>query len=475
MVAISSSRVRPETRLWRIVAAFSGVGLGVAAGLAGLSIFAALAIGGDAPAPSLPAGRLIDAAHVPPLLRAAGERVQLRYDVYCAPVADDPDTGCDASGTAYVRPGSEGAFRAVPLRFDAAAAEGRYVADVPADVAADADGFSYYAVLRNDRSGASLTLPAGGADAPQRSLPLGRAVEVELGPHVFGGVRAAAERVFSASWGHAQDAVGLLGGRQTAPVGPASFDVDDRGRLTLLDQVNRRLLRVDARGAAPSAVPLEITSAAADLAVDDDGTAYVLESGAADPGPELRTFTPDGRLRALERLAERTASQIRLGPSGPVVKQYPGEQWLPAVEGGVPLDRATQARHGSPARPLQDGREVTVLRAGNDVRLALSGGDGPRRTWVVHSGTPVAEVQLVEPLGNRLAVVLRLYTDDRDEFEALVLGPKGVERRFSLASADWAETAPLSRFRLAGGSLYQLGSTPAGVHVDRFDLDGVQR
>jgi hypothetical protein len=42
---------------------------------------------------------------------------------------------------------------------------------------------------------------------------------------------------------------------------------------------------------------------------------------------------------------------------------------------------------------------------------------------------------------------------------------------FSVASADWAETAPLSRFRLRGSGLYQLGSTPGGLFVDRFDLE----
>jgi hypothetical protein len=66
---------------------------------------------------------------------------------------------------------------------------------------------------------------------------------------------------------------------------------------------------------------------------------------------------------------------------------------------------------------------------------------------------------------------VRVYTDDLSEFVGLVLGPKGIVHSFSLASADWAETAPLSRFRLVGSSLYQLGSTPAGLFVDRFRLE----
>ena len=70
-----------------------------------------------------------------------------------------------------------------------------------------------------------------------------------------------------------------------------------------------------------------------------------------------------------------------------------------------------------------------------------------------------------------LIVVARVYTDTQDEFVALVLGPAGLERRFALDSADWAETAPLSRFRLRGAALFQLGSTPQRVFVDRFDLE----
>jgi hypothetical protein len=87
------------------------------------------------------------------------------------------------------------------------------------------------------------------------------------------------------------------------------------------------------------------------------------------------------------------------------------------------------------------------------------------------SDTSLAEVQLAEPLGSGLVVVVRVYTDTDDEFVALVLGPRGLVLRASLASADWAESAPLSRFRLAGSSLYQLGSTEAGLFVDRYDLE----
>ena len=52
-----------------------------------------------------------------------------------------------------------------------------------------------------------------------------------------------------------------------------------------------------------------------------------------------------------------------------------------------------------------------------------------------------------------------------------MLDDHGVAKRFSVDSTAWAETAPLARFRLRGSALYELGSTSAGVFVDRYDLE----
>jgi hypothetical protein len=112
-----------------------------------------------------------------------------------------------------------------------------------------------------------------------------------------------------------------------------------------------------------------------------------------------------------------------------------------------------------------------VLRRGNEIRLALTGANGVRRSWRVTSDDPIAEIQLAEPHGSNLIVVARVYSDRQDEFLVLVLGSKGLARSFAVDSVDWAETAALSRFRLAGSSLYRLGSTPSAVFVDRFDLE----
>src|SRR5262249_53543531 len=139
--------------------------------------------------------RLIDATHVPPVLTMPGELVTLRYDIYCPPPDGSKTDDCDAAGTVYVRAGDSGPFRALPLAPDRRAAEGRWAARVAAAIAGTRAGFTYYAVVRNRATGASLTVPDGGAAAPQRSYPMGSPVVVDLGAHAFGRTRAAAGRV----------------------------------------------------------------------------------------------------------------------------------------------------------------------------------------------------------------------------------------------------------------------------------------
>lgn len=112
-----------------------------------------------------------------------------------------------------------------------------------------------------------------------------------------------------------------------------------------------------------------------------------------------------------------------------------------------------------------------MLRTGNEIRIAHTGPQGSRRSWVVRSETPLGEVQLAEQFGGRLIVVVRAYTDAEAEFDVIVLDGRGLAGRFSVSAPEWAEAAPLGRFRLAGQSLYRLGSTEKGPFIDRFDLE----
>ena len=449
----------------------AALGAAVVAATAGTA-FTFLVAGAGAYQGSGEAKAAIDATHLPPLLTLAGEPVELRYDIYCIPAGEDSNASpCDAGGTVFVRPGTRGTFRELPLHVDETADEGRYVAVVPREMASATEGFTYYAVLESQVAGMTMMLPTGGGSAPQRSVPLSEPVEIALGAHVFGATRTADARILETGWGDGSTEVGLENGRNLPPIGASSFDVDGRRTVHLLDQVHRRVFRWSADRSGPVAVPVAIDGTIADLAVAPDGTMHVLESARAGRGPVLRSFGAAGERRGMVEIAERTASQVRVGPRGPIVLQQPSGQWMPVALEGKVVSESTQKAGGRPGRALPGGGEVVVLRRDSEIRALVSRANGERRSWRVTSATPVAEVQLAEPLGPHLVLVIRMYSDRNDEFVALVLGQDGLVRMVSMSSADWGETAPLSRFRLVGSSLYQLGSTSAGVFVDRYELE----
>lgn len=448
------------------IRSLAGGAAGIAAGVCG---GIALTTGSAGNPASAPAAAPIDAGHLPPVLTLPGEPVRLRYAIICAPREDGRP--CDGSGEVYLRPGRSGPFQRLALRRGDDSAAGRYYADVPVEVASSPDGFSYYAVLRDDSTGAETTVPSGGAAAPQRSFRVPNAVEIELGRHSFGHTRSPDARVVGASWGSALGRVGLAGSRELGFTGPSAFDVADDGTVTLLDQVNGRLERWW-HGRA-SATPVEVGPGLADLDIEPDGTANVLEPpDRLTPVPILRRFDPAGKLKWAQRLSDRTWSKLAEGPAGPVVLQEPSEQWLPLAVDGAPLDRPSQAARARPGNAGRRGREVVVERVdAGELRLAELAAERVHRGWRIQSSTPLGEVQLAEAIGDRLVVVIKAYTDNESEYVLLVLGPSGVRQRLALAATEWAEGAPLARFRLAGGSLYQLGSTPAGAFVVRFDLE----
>jgi hypothetical protein len=452
------------------IRSLAGGAAGIAAGVLGGIALTSVAAG---PVASEPARQLLDAAHVPPALTLPGEPIRLRYAIVCA-VRQDARP-CDGSGEVFVRSGQTGPFRALTLHRGEDSVEGRYFVDLPREVASAREGFSYYAVLRDDTSGETLTVPSGGALAPQRSRPLLNAVRVDLGRHEFGRTRVRDARVVSAPWGAGRGEAGLEGSRELGFVGPSAFDVARDGAVTLLDQVNRRLQRW-LGGEPTTTTPVSVSGGLADFAVEPDGTVDVLEPPTRVTGASvLRRFDRDGLLTFAQRLSDRTWSKLILGPGGPVVQQVPSEQWLPVAAGGAALDRAGQARAGTTGRPLPQGRELVVARVGaGELRVAEVAGHAIVRAWRITSATPLGEVQLAEQLGKRFVVVLKIYTEAQDEFVAVVVDDRGLVERFSLDATGWAEAAPLARFRLVGGSLFQLGSTPAGVFVDRFDLEVIR-
>jgi hypothetical protein len=436
----------------------AGGAAGIAAGVIGGVVVTSVSTAGPTP---VAGGRaLIDATHVPPVLTVRDEPIRLRYGLVCTPRADG--LPCDGSGTVYLRAGQSGPFHPYALQRGDESKDGRYYLDVPTEIEGSPDGFSYYANLRDDATGATVSLPSGGADAPQLSLPLGEPVMVALGRHPFGEVRDPDARAAEAGWGSQPDQVGLAGSRELGYTGPSSFDVEPDGTVDLLDSVNERVLRWS-RGRIeriPVAGRLEL----ADFAAEADGGFDVL-----DDAGTVRSLRADGSQRWAQKLADRTWAKLDRGPT---VLEQPSEQWMPLAESGVPLSRAEQKRAAHTPKPLANGHALLLDRVGDgELRVAELRGGLPLHTWRITSETALGEVQLAESHGNGVVVVMRAYTDDRDEFVVLVLGARGLVQRFSVASGSWTETAPLARFRLSHGGLYRLRTTQTGAVVDRFDLE----
>lgn len=431
----------------------AGGAAGIAAGVIGGVVLTAVSTAGPTPVTAAPA--LIDATHVPPVLTVRGEPIRLRFGLLCAPREDG--LPCEGSGTVFVRAGQTGPLQPYPLRRGDESKDGRYFFDVPAAVAGTPDGFSYYAILRDDATGATVSIPSGGADAPQLSRRLLDPVTVELGNHSFGDPRAPNGRAAEASWGFGPGEIGLAGSRELGFTGPSSFDVEPDGAVDLLDSVNGRIERWS--NAHHEEIPLGRRADLADVAAEPDGSFDVL-----DTHDTLRRYGADGSARWVQKLADRTWAKLDRGAE---VLQEPSEQWMPAAENGAPLTRTEQRRGAHTAH-----HAMLVDRVGDsELRLAQLRGNAPFRSWRITSATPLGEVQLAEPVGNDVVVVTRAYTDDRDEFVVLLLGDRGVAERFSVASDSWTETAPLARFRLAHGGLYRFRTTPAGAFVDRFELE----
>jgi hypothetical protein len=468
MVTISARRTGRRSCLW------GAVGILVLAVAVPLVALAASAGAGKHRIAT--ADQFLKATYFPIKLRAPGDPQEIRYDISCLPPDGDADGAgvCDGGGTVHFR-SSTNASASVQLQLDADAQAGRYVAAVPSTIWS-APWFSYYAIIRDNTSGRTITLPQGGSAAPQFSFAIGGSA-IALGGHAFGATRQPSARVASAAWGSGAGQVGLEDGIDM-PTGGSSFDVDSAGNVFLLDEANSRMLEFTGAG-SPTAISLPgLAGVRGDLRVSGtSGTAYVLESSnAALPRPLLRAYALQGTSLSSSVVADAVAAQVRVSGSTAYVSEYPSSMWAPVLQndGRSPVDAPTQFAKATSGGPAASGN-VVVLSMGDEIRVGSyvqAGTSYQITTARITSSTPVADVQLAQALPNgRLLVVFSVYTETEHEYEAVVVDTSGaLVDEFALQAADWAESMPLSRFRLVGSSLYALGSTEDGVFVDRYDL-----
>ena len=431
----------------------------------GATVLTVNVVGASSPRPvAVRAAGFGEILHTPVLLARAGHPVELSYDLVCGALKDEPESHCSPSGSVFVRAAGSSKFVRLPLEREA---DGLLSAVVPAREAGA--GFDYYVVLNNGR-GRTASLPEAGAEAPQHVWPLTSWTTVDLGAARFGQTQASSLVAQKLSWGRGDAAIGLDSGREQSRIGPSAFDVAPDGSVVLLDQVNRRLV-VLRRGSRPAHVPIEFSGGEGDLAVGGDGTIYVLDSATA---PLVRALTAAGAQIATAALAETTADMIRIGPAGPVVHAYPSEMWLPTGPGRPPLAPERQLASAQAARSAEGGLGVVVHASPAEVGLALVRGDHVVHAWLLHGETSFGEVQLAEPYGSGMLVVVRLWNERHAEFRVLRLGPEGLVQSFDVAPWEWAETASLSRFRVHGHTLYQLRSDRSGIEIARFEIGGTK-
>jgi hypothetical protein len=407
---------------------------------------------------------LRDILHTPPLLVQPGRGVALRYDGVCQ--SDAFGSPCALAGSVFVRDSGELPYRRVSLT---PAGDSALTASL-GPITRRSSGISYYAVI-DDGSGSSITVPAGGALAPQRAWTVPAVTPVDLGPHTFGRTREPDGRSVIASWGDGAGALGLIAGRAQAPIGPSAFDVSPTGSITVLDQVNHRLAVYPESFAGPRYLPIVFTGGEGDLAVGADETTYVLDHAAE---PVVRAYTPTGALAGFTRIDDRGADMLRTGPGGAFVHAFPGDMWLPVGGPGLPLGPAAQAAGARAGRTVGGGAQVIVHAGPAEAFFALVADDRVLRAWRIGSTTTLGEVQLAEPLGAGMLVVLRVWTETDAEFLALVLTPRGLATSFALDADEWADSAALGRFRLHEDTLYQLRSAPSGAEIVTYDLGGTR-
>jgi hypothetical protein len=442
----------------------------LAGALAGTLLLSASVVGAvvdDDPLPGAGEARLREVMHTPPLLVTRDEPVRLRYEIVCS--LDELGTPCPLAGRVHVRPLGDARFTEVPLAQEGDAA---FVASLPRRLTRT--GFEYYAVVEM-ADGEALTLPAGGGSAPQSAKLVSGFAGVDLGTHRFGVTRRADRVVARSGWGTGPDELGLDSGPVQARIGPSAFDIAPDGSVVVLDQVNRRLAFYERGVPRARLVAIPFAGGEGDLALDRDGTVHVLDDGgAATRAPIVRAFDASGRPGSTAPLAARGADMLRIGPDGPLAHAYPSQAWLPVARRGLRLTPREQVAQARSDRPVGGDLGVVVHATPSEARFALVRGAHVVRSWRVTSATPLGEVQLAERYGSGLLVVLRVWTEDEAEFRVLELSPAGLARSFSVARAEWAESAPLSRFRLAGDSLFQLSSSPEGAEIVAFDLGGTR-
>ncbi len=411
-------------------------------------------------------GSSLDIYYTSPVLARAGEQVLMPVQVVCSTT---DGRACAARVTLGTHvPGERWhltRIQATPgLGFDLSA---------PAARAAARGGFGTveFFIRAEGPAGASVSIPPAGPQRPlsfavTRGLPLVRIPGI-VPSDVKGG-----RTVLSLPWGSGPMRAGLEPGRESAAAGPSSFDIDRSGRIYLVDPPQHRLA-VFRAGKLVRSTRLDLGADAA-IAVTEEGTLAALDRSA---GALLaRTLDASGASERSAALGAGIVGQVRIVGGSAFGLVLPLDAWV-ALPG---FDAATAA--GTPAgsgpfagEPLPSGGQLIRIARQENVRLAIVTATGMTNAVELRTADRFGEVALAEPDGGSGCwAVLHLWRElpnAADQYRVVHVVGGAITSSFAVANQAFAETPPLSRFRLGGdGNLYQLVSSPSGMRIVRFDL-----
>jgi hypothetical protein len=432
----------------------------------GAAVAALAAVGGIPSVPGVAAARagapgtILQIFHRSPVLVRAGERVRIPVDVVCA----RGGAACRGQAGLAVRESGRGwrswsAASAEGLQFDLTAPVGR----------AGGGGVLAYRLTARGPGGRVSTLPEAGAlhlyvagsmeDIPVAAVPFGR---------VRGG-----RTVLYLPWGSGPGTAGLAPGNESATVGPSSFDVDRAGRIHLVDPLHHRVAVFgDGRLVEETVVAVPPRT---DIAVAAGG-AGTLASEAAAPGGRtvtVRAVGASGRLGPTVPLGRAGLAELRTNGASAVAHLLPLDAWVPAERG------AGSGRLGLvDGRPLPGGGLLLSSVVGDSVRLGRVRGGRVVTAVELRFHAALGDLALAEAVGRGFLAVVHLTTSrpaPADQYQVVRVRRDGSVSSFAVASRAFAETMPLSRFRLGkDGQLYQLATSPDGVRIVRYGIGGTR-
>jgi hypothetical protein len=251
-------------------------------------------------------------------------------------------------------------------------------------------------------------------------------------------------------------------------MGPSSFDVDRRGQIALADPLQGRVaFFASGRLVRQTGLPLGPRT---DVAFADDASTYVTSLT-----PQFTTsvarIDSRGRVASSSRIGSPgdEPSEIRSAGSAAFVHVLPADAW----------ESASSAIPGPPSvgRPLPGGSQLLKVVDGNAVRLGTVVGARVQDAVELDFQTNVAELALAEPDGHHgYWTVVHVWQESptqADQYQVVHVDSALHVTTFAVPAEEFAETMPLSRFRLGGdGGLYELTSSADGIRIVRYDLGG---